>query len=49
MNSDLLYRIAITLVPNIGDVHAKALIGFYGNARAVFKAPKKELEQMRHV
>lgn len=44
MNNDLLYQIALTKVPNIGDVHAKSLIGKYSHAEAVFKAPTKELE-----
>ena len=44
MNSDLLYRIALTLVPNIGNIHAKTLVHHFGNARAVFNARKKELE-----
>ena len=44
MPSDLLYQIALTLVPNIGDVHAKALVNIYGNAEAIFKAKKKELD-----
>ena len=49
MPNDLLYQIALTLVPNIGDVHAKALINFYGNAEAVFKAPKKDLENLEGI
>ena len=49
MSDDLLYQIALTLVPNIGDVHAKALINLYGNAQAVFKAKKKELENMEGI
>lgn len=44
MNNDLLYQIALTLVPQIGDVHAKALINIYGDAQSVFKAKKKDLE-----
>jgi len=44
MHNDLLYQIALTLVPNIGNVHAKALIEIYGNAQSVFKAKRKELE-----
>jgi DNA processing protein len=46
MTSDLLYRIALTLVPQIGDVRAKALVNIYGDARSVFKARKKELEKI---
>ena len=44
MTNDLLYQVALTLVPNIGDVHAKTLVNIYGSAHAVFKAKKKELE-----
>jgi len=44
MNNDLLYQIALTLVPQIGDVHAKALINIYGDAESIFKAKKKDLE-----
>lgn len=46
MNNDLLYQIALTLVPNIGDVRAKALVNFYGDAASVFKASKKQLESI---
>ena len=46
MHNDLLYQIALTLVPNIGDVHAKALVHIYGDAQSVFKAKKKELENI---
>jgi DNA processing protein len=44
MTNDLLYQIALTLVPNIGDVHAKALVNIYGDAQSIFKAKKKELD-----
>jgi DNA processing protein len=46
MNNDLLYQIALTLVPNIGDIHAKALVNIYGNAESIFKAKRKELESI---
>ncbi|HNO99014.1 MAG TPA: helix-hairpin-helix domain-containing protein, partial [Ferruginibacter sp.] len=49
MNNDLLYQIALTLVPQIGDVHAKALIGLYGDAQSVFNARKKELEKIEGI
>jgi DNA processing protein len=49
MNNDLLYQIALTLVPNIGDVHAKALASLYGNAQSIFKAKKKELEAIEGI
>lgn len=49
MNNDLLYQVALTHVPQIGDVHAKALIGIYGDAAAVFKAPRKQLENIEGI
>ncbi|MGG9960689.1 DNA-processing protein DprA [Ferruginibacter sp. SUN106] len=49
MTNDLLYQIALTLVPNIGDVHAKALVNIYGDAHTIFKAKKKELEAIEGV
>ncbi len=49
MNNDLLYQIALTLVPNIGDVHAKALVNIYGTAEGIFKAPKRQLEQIEGI
>jgi DNA processing protein len=44
MQNDLLYQIALTLVPNIGDVNAKALVNYFGSAEAIFHAAKKEIE-----
>ncbi len=49
MNNDLIYQIALTLVPNIGDVRAKALLEVFGNAASVFKAPKKQLENIEGI
>jgi len=49
MHNDLVYQIALTLVPNIGDVHAKALINHYGDAQSVFKAKKKDLDHMEGI
>ena len=49
MHNDLLYQIALTLVPNIGDVHAKALVNIYGDAQSIFKAKKKELDHMEGI
>ncbi|MGN6340025.1 MAG: DNA-processing protein DprA [Ginsengibacter sp.] len=44
MQNELLYQIALTLVPNIGDVRAKALINHFGEASSVFHASKKAFE-----
>jgi DNA processing protein len=49
MNNEWLYRIALTLVPSIGDVQSKALINHFGNATQVFHAKKKELEAIEGI
>jgi DNA processing protein len=49
MNKDLPYQIALTLVPNIGDVRAKALIETFGDAESIFKASKKNLENIEGI
>ena len=49
MSAELKYQIALTLVPNIGDIHAKALINHFGNAEAVFSARKKDLETLEGI
>lgn len=49
MHKDLLYQIALTLIPNIGDVNAKALVNHFGSAEAIFHAHKKELEAIEGI
>ncbi len=49
MTNELLYQIALTLVPNIGCVQSKILIEKYGNAESVFKARKKELSAIENI
>src|SRR5436305_10994251 len=49
MTNDLLYQIALTLTPNIGCVHAKALIENFGSAKNVFKAKKKDLSSIENI
>jgi DNA processing protein len=44
--SDLYYRMALTLVPHIGDMHHKALLQHFGSAEGVFRAKKHELEKI---
>ena len=46
MQEELLYQIALTLIPNIGDVNAKALINHFGSAEAIFNASKKVLDEI---
>jgi DNA processing protein len=43
MNKDVLYQIALTLVPNLGVVYAKLLLDYFGNAENIFKAKFKDL------
>lgn len=45
MLTELHYRIALSMVPNIGAVHARTLIDLYGDASAVFKSRKSLLEK----
>ena len=49
MDNELLYQIALTLVPNIGNVHAKSLVTIYGDAQSVFKAKRKDLENIEGI
>ena len=43
MHNELLYEIALTLIPGIGDVNGKKLIAYCGGAEAVFREKKKNL------
>jgi len=49
MNNDLLYQIALTLVPNIGAVQAKLLIENFDSAEAIFKAKIKDLSRVEGI
>lgn len=49
MNSDLLHQLALTLVPNIGDVHAKILVQHFGDAPSIFKAKVSQLEKIEGI
>lgn len=44
--NDLLYKIALTMVPNIGPVLSKNLISYCGSAEAVFKQKKTALSKI---
>lgn len=46
MPDDLLYLIALTLVPNIGEVHARELLTHYGTAQKIFAAKKNQLDKI---
>jgi len=49
MQKELLYQIALTLIPNIGDVNAKALVNHFGSAEAIFSASKKVLDEIEGI
>lgn len=44
MNEALLYHLALTMVPQLGDIQISMLLSHFEDAAAVFKADKKELE-----
>ncbi|MBN9350788.1 MAG: DNA-processing protein DprA [Chitinophagaceae bacterium] len=43
MNQELFYQIALTMVPQIGNVYARSLVEKFGSASGVFKAKAKQL------
>lgn len=49
LTSDLPYQIALTLIPNIGAVQAKALIDHFGDAESIFKAKIKTLSSIENI
>ncbi len=46
MEEDLKYKIALTLIPNIGDILAKRLVAYCGSVEGVFKEKKSALEKI---
>ncbi len=49
MNYELLYELALTLVPGIGDVNGKKLVAYCGGAEAVFLEKKKNLSKIHGI
>lgn len=49
MNTDLLFQLALTQVPNIGCVHAKILTEHFGTAEKIFNAKKSTLEKIEGI
>lgn len=41
---DLLYKVALTLIPRVGSLTARTLVAYCSSARAVFEARTKELQ-----
>lgn len=46
MNYELMYELALTLVPGVGDVNGKKLVAYCGGAEAVFREKKKTLAKI---
>jgi DNA processing protein len=49
MPDESICRIALTLIPQIGPVHARTLINHFGTATAIFKAKEKQLEKIEGI
>ncbi len=45
-NQTLLYQIALTLIPGIGNIKAKKIINYCGDVESIFKAKKRELSKI---
>lgn len=46
MKEELLYHLALTQVPNIGDIQIAVLLDHFGDPSAVFRANRKSLESI---
>ncbi len=46
MHENLKYKIALTLIPKIGDILAKRLVAYCGSVQAVFEEKKSSLEKI---
>lgn len=46
MKNSLKYKIALSLIPNIGDIRAKRLVAYCGSVDAVFEEKKSSLEKI---
>lgn len=49
MEKEILYQIAITLIPGIGDVSGKKFVAYCGSAEAVFQEKRKALEKINGI
>lgn len=49
MKEELLYRLALTMIPELGSVKARLLTEHFGNASSVFSAKKKELNAIEGI
>ncbi len=46
MTDDLLYQVAITIIPGVGGITARKLISYCGGAEGVFKEKKNQLQKI---
>lgn len=46
MENQLIYQIAITLIPGIGDISGKRFVAYCGSPEAIFKETRKSLEKI---
>jgi DNA processing protein len=46
---EIVYQLALCIVPNLGDVHNKILINHFGDAKSVFAAKSQELEKIEGI
>ena len=46
MKTELIYRIASTMIPGIGDISGKRLIAYCGNAEAIFRESRQSLQKI---
>ncbi|MDR2383012.1 MAG: DNA-processing protein DprA [Prevotellaceae bacterium] len=46
MADDLLYRVALTMIPGVGSITAKKLLAAFGSPQAVFDVPSSKLESI---
>jgi DNA processing protein len=46
MSTDLLYKIGLTKIPNVGPILAKNLVAYCGSAKNVFEATANDLAKI---
>lgn len=49
MNDERIYQLALSLIPNIGSVHIKKLLEYFGSAQDVFRSTIKELQSIENI
>ncbi len=49
IDEELYYRLALTAVPNVGTILGKTLFSYFGSAKEIFAATKKQLERVPNI